>query len=100
MVQDPHLVDLAVESVKDPGWVGWWVVCGDLPTDYCSANNCRHPRLALQRIAEHWETEIAKTDIDDVEIGQTGLSVGLFSLLEARAKLLLEIAGDDSSWPE
>jgi Domain of unknown function (DUF4826) len=27
----------AVESKARPEWIGWWVISGDLPTDYCSA---------------------------------------------------------------
>ena len=30
----PHVAVWAVESVVRPGWVGWWVISGDLPTDY------------------------------------------------------------------
>src|SRR5688572_31851449 len=32
----PYVSIWAVESQARPGWVGWWVICGDLPTDYVS----------------------------------------------------------------
>jgi hypothetical protein len=88
----------AVESLKSPGWVGWWVVCGDLPTDYCSADNCRHPRLALERIADRWRDAIAATLPNDTEIGSTGLAVDLKPLLAARVDLLTTICADDAAW--
>lgn len=89
-----------IESLKSPGWVGWWAVCGDLPTDYCSAESCRHPSLAVKRIAERWNEEISATGPDDSEIGSTGLLVALLPLLQARTKLLLDIRDDDAAWPD
>lgn len=90
----------AVESLEDPGWVGWWVVCGDLPTDYCSAKACRHPRLALQRIAKNWSDAIGSTGPNDTEIGSTGLPVSLKPLLAARVDLLMTICADDEAWAD
>lgn len=90
----------AIESLKSPGSVGWWVICGDLPTDYCSASDCRHPRLAMKRIAERWREEIAATPPDAPTIGETGLNVELMPLLEGRATVLLEIVDDETAWPE
>src|SRR6267143_18187 len=33
----PYVSVWAVESQARPGWVGWWVISGDVPTDYESA---------------------------------------------------------------
>ena len=96
----PVLSIWAVESLKNPGWLGWWVICGDVPTDYCSSQDCPHPRLATKRIAEHWRTEIARTRQGDLQIGRTGLSVDLIDLLAARAEMLLTLAEDNAIWPE
>src|SRR5262245_38723618 len=52
----------AIESRTNPGWIGWWVISGDLPTDYVSAKDIKppqHPRKALKLIASRW-AEIAK----------------------------------------
>jgi hypothetical protein len=40
---DPHVSIWAVESGKAQGYVGWWVICGDCPTDHVgfSAERCR-----------------------------------------------------------
>ncbi len=90
----------AIESLKLPGSIGWWAISGDLPTDYCSADQCRHPRLALKRIAERWRQEIAATQSGDDRIGATGLDIALMPLLQARAMLLSTFADDDAAWPE
>jgi hypothetical protein len=94
-----HVAVWAVESVKAPGWVGWWVITGDLPSDYCSAAGCRHPRLAIRRIAESWRASLQGTRPGDATIGETGLPADLAPLLTARADMLLARVEDDASWP-
>jgi hypothetical protein len=32
----------AIESVERPEWIGWWVICGDFPTDYYPGKHSRH----------------------------------------------------------
>lgn len=96
----PYISIWAIESLKNPGWVGWWAISGDLPADYCSAEDCRHPRLALRRIADGWNAAIATTVGKEATIGQTGLPGSLLPLLKSRAELLLEFAADDELWPE
>jgi len=96
----PNISVWAIESVKSPGWVGWWAVAGDLPTDYCNAQDCRHPRLALRRIAETWLCQLSSTGDNQTTIGETGLSAELVPLLQSRAKLLLEFAANDDLWAE
>ncbi len=34
----------ALESVARPEWIGWWVISGDLPTDYISAADVEPPQ--------------------------------------------------------
>ena len=33
----PVRVNLGFETLSWPEWIGWWVISGDLPTDYISA---------------------------------------------------------------
>ena len=47
----PYVSVWAIESKRKPGWVGWWVLCGDLPTDYVSAATIKHPRKAVEAFA-------------------------------------------------
>jgi Domain of unknown function (DUF4826) len=90
----PILSIWAVESLKAPGFVGWWVICGDVPTDYCSAGEICDPKRALRHFASSWQLELDQTNPDDKTIGSTGLSRNLIPLLEARVKLMSEIAAD------
>ncbi|MFT4646938.1 MAG: hypothetical protein ACI87O_003072 [Planctomycetota bacterium] len=92
----------AIESAAEPGSVGWWGVYGDIPTDYISAENMEHPRDVLRAIAWRW-----KEYVDAVKAGSPpeGYSIGgdapdseLLDLLENRAGLLVEMAGDDEVW--
>ena len=96
----PHLSIWAIESLQTPDSVGWWVICGDLPTDYCSADNCLHPRLAARRMARSWLDAIASTKPGDTHIGASGLDASLIPLLQVRAALLLDFSADDSNWPK
>ena len=68
----PYVSIWAIESKKRPDRVGWWVICGDLPTDYVSAAKIKHPR--------DW--------------GE------LAPLVDPRASMLLKWADDDSLWLE
>lgn len=96
----PYVAVFAVESVVAPGHVGWWVVCGDLPTDYCSGTNVHTPREALEAIAISWRDAIAQTAAGDEEIFDSTLPASLAPLLAIRAKLLLDIAADASNWSD
>ena len=49
----PYVAVWAVQSKKAPGWVGWWAISGDLPTDYVSRGKIAHPREALRAFAHH-----------------------------------------------
>ena len=46
----PIIAVWAVESTNRPDWVGWWAISGDLPTDYTTCREERHPRQALRDI--------------------------------------------------
>jgi len=96
----PHVAIWSVESVANPGWVGWWAISGDLPGDYCSADGRRHPRLALRHFAQSWREALARTPEGAETIGETGLPFELAAILEHRAELLSAWAEDDEFWPD
>src|SRR3569833_2243658 len=50
----PHLSLWAVESAQSPGRVGWWLICGDCPTDYVTCSGDRTPRSGIDAIAARW----------------------------------------------
>jgi hypothetical protein len=97
----------AIESLIRPGSIGWWVICGDLPTDYISAAALKppqHPRKAMRTFAQNWldvveawklGKVIKKTQIGDLESNQK-----LEPMIESRALLLMKWADNDSLWKE
>ncbi len=97
----------AIESLTRPEWIGWWVISGDLPTDYISSADVQqpqHPRKAVRIFAQNW-LEVVKAwrdgrEIENTRIGDPNESERLGPLLESRAKLLMEWADDDSFWEE
>lgn len=90
----------AIESRARRDWVGWWVICGDLPTDYVSSRDVRHPRAAVAAFAELWtrhaEARRRGEPGGDFTVGDG--SEGLLDLLESRAAMLARWAEDDGVW--
>ena len=100
----PYVSIWAVESDLRSGWVGWWVLCGDLPTDYISAGNINHPRDAMRAIAERWLEDSALMargeQLQGRSTGSPAESAKLAELLATRANLLIKWANDESLWRE
>lgn len=98
----PYVAIWAVESVTKPGWVGWWAISGDLPTDHISCGPERHPRAGMRAIAERWRdaaTLMAEgRPVPDCSIGSPEDWGTLAPLLATRADMLLSFASDDALW--
>jgi hypothetical protein len=94
----------AIESRERPGSVGWWVICGDLPTDYVTGSGVPHPRVALLAIAERWlemaACMAAGRPHPTMDLGAPADWPELAPLLEARAKLLRKFSQDDRVWAD
>ena len=99
---EPYLSLWAIESVARPGWVGWWTICGDLPTDYLSARRAKHPRTALLGFAKRWLAVARCMERGrahpSIRIGERSSWPELAPLLKARAKLLGRFARTKSIW--
>jgi hypothetical protein len=103
----PYASIWAIESLARPEWIGWWVSCGDLPTDYISSADVKppqYPRKAMRVFAKRW-LEVVEAwndgrEIENTRIGDSSSHEQLAPLLEARARLLMEWADDDSLWEE
>lgn len=98
----PYVSVWAIEGKKSPGCVGWWCICGDLPTDYVSAETIKYPREAVRSIAEEWR-RLARLMVDgqedpDTRIGRPEDRATLGPMLDSRAATLLKWADDDSLW--
>jgi hypothetical protein len=103
----PYASIWAIESLARPEWIGWWVICGDLPTDYISAADVKppqHPRKAMRVIAQRWlklvEAWKDGRELEHIWIAGSSSREELAPLLEARARLLMEWADDASLWEE
>jgi len=98
----PYVSVWAIESGTAPGWVGWWVICGDCPTDYVTCTGDRTPRSAIEMIAARWRE--AATLLKDGKqhpkftVGTAEAARELAPLLAARAELFEQFALDDSTW--
>jgi hypothetical protein len=92
----------AIESGASPGWVGWWVICGDCPTDYTKCTGDRTPRAAVEEFSSRWRAISAAMvrgeSLSDFTIGNSENSGELATLLASRAQLLAEWALDDTLW--
>jgi hypothetical protein len=100
----PYVSVWAVESDTKPGWVGWWVICGDLPNDRVSGESIKHPRDAMRAIAKVWleqaEAMAQGQTRPDLRIGSPEDWPSLAPLLRSRASTLIHWADDDSLWAE
>ena len=100
----PYVSIWAIESKKSPESVGWWVICGDLPTDYVLAQEVQHPRDAMRSIAESWLEQASLMarggTHPTLRVGRPEDRSSLAPLLGARATTLLTWANDDTVWDE
>ena len=75
----PYASIWAIESLARPECIGWWVICGDLPTDYISSADVeppQHPRKAMRVFAQNWlEVVNAWKDGQDIEYVGAGGTV-------------------------
>lgn len=98
----PNVSVWAVESVAMPGKVGWWVISGDVPTDYTSGAGTPDPRSAVAAFAKLWTSAAARMErgeqLEGFTIGGPDDARELAPLLKSRAQLLLEWVNDESCW--
>jgi len=97
----PYLALWAVQSKNAPGWIGWWTITGDLPADYISSTEGRHPRGAFAR---HWR-EVSGCMLrgephPNYRLGAPNEWPELGDLLRRRAEIIQRYADDDEIWTE
>jgi Domain of unknown function (DUF4826) len=98
----PYVSVWAIESATSPDSVGWWVICGDGPTDYIPGEEGVDPREAVRAFAAPW-SEVASYMLraephPTIELGSPKTWPELEPLLKNRAELLNSCAADDSVW--
>jgi len=93
----PYGAVWAVESGKSQDAIGWWVITGDLPTDYVSSNGISSAREAIIAFAERWSNSVNIHKNGNVD-PTISLSDETADLLESRAQILTEWASDETMW--
>lgn len=99
----PYVAVWAIESLAHPGWIGWWAIGGDLPTDAISANEVtppQHPRRTLEVFGRKWLAYAEGTGDSDISIGTPEDRPTLAPLLKSRAETLLQWVNDEAIWAE
>ena len=100
----PYVSIWAIESAARPEWMGWWVICGDLPTDYVSADTIKRPRDAMRAISKRWLEVSGYMSRGEkhptVNIGSPDTWPTLGTLLSSRAETLDRWVNDDSAWDD
>jgi hypothetical protein len=100
----PYASVCAIESLVVPGSLGWWVVSGDMPNDYVSADSVTSPREAVRTIATLWQEAAQYMSRGEkhptFRIGSGGGDDELAPMLASRAELLLEWVGDAEVWED
>ena len=100
----PYVSVWAIESLDRPEWVGWWVICGDLPTDLIAAHGLDTPRQALRAFGQRWVHDAQELDRGQVPSAWRHLDSAqlpaLADQLRRRGRALQLWADDSASWPE
>jgi hypothetical protein len=98
----PHVSIWAIESEKRPEAIGWWVISGDLPTDYLSGADAADARVAMAAFARRWHEASAYLlrgeQHPTVTYGPPGKEREFGDLLSRRAGILEDWSNDDEMW--
>jgi hypothetical protein len=96
----PYVSIWTSDSVRYPGSVGYWIICGNLPTDYLGGDDAQTPREAIGRFANRWfevsEYMLRGEEHPTVKIGNAENRRELGDLLRRRAEILKDWVEDDN----
>ena len=99
----PYVSLWAIETATASESIGWWGICGDLPTDYVSTQQAADPREALRAFAARWREVADYMSRGDrhsaIEIGEPATWPQLAPLLKIRAELLTSFIDNERLWP-
>jgi len=98
----PYAAVWVVESLAEPGAIGWWAISGDLPTDYLSGVDATDAREAMCAFAHRWHeisAYLLRGEQHPTEkIGPPGREREFGDLLSRRAGILEDWLNDDEMW--
>lgn len=100
----PYVAVWPVMNGRDSDDVAYWVISGDLPTDYVSSEGIEDARGVLAYFAERW-TEVAECiksgeEYPEVDTGPREDWPAQAAILEERANSLRALAEDDTVWDD
>lgn len=75
----------------------FWVISGDLPVDYVSANVAEDARGALKHFALKWQLQAENVRN---QMGNDKTQLDYATLLEARAENLFELESNERLWQQ
>jgi hypothetical protein len=100
----PHVAMWAIESPTQPGYVGAWVLCGNLPMDYIEGDSLGTPRQAMSAIAARWQELIDNMKSGKPTEGvviETGVEPEqMVAMMESRVSVLRQLVEDGDAWIE
>jgi len=104
----PIIAVWAVESINNPGWVGFWAFSGNLPGDVISRDwndKNDNPRKALARMNAVWRTYIGHlqkgNNPPNVKLGNNeNQRIEMSGILQENVSMFDSIIDDDSIWDE
>jgi hypothetical protein len=100
----PHVAVWRVFNPNNVNSIGFWVISGDLPTDYVSSDDAHDVREVLGHFGRLWkevaEYMTAGKKHPTVTIGPPEKWQELAPLLEERAEILCSLAENDECWEE
>ncbi len=98
----PHVAMWAIESATQPGYVGAWVLCGNLPMDYIEGDSLGTPRQAMSAIAARWQELIDNMKLGKPTEGvviETGADPEeMIAMMESRVGVLRQLVEDADAW--
>mmetsp|Transcript_20454 Transcript_20454/g.64985 ORF Transcript_20454/g.64985 Transcript_20454/m.64985 type:complete len:132 (+) Transcript_20454:1-396(+) len=86
---------LAVWKIKDTNNAMYWVMSGDLPTDYIAESTAATARDVIKHFAMAWQLKAANLRASE---GADATSLEYAELLESRAEGLHAIQNQDELW--
>jgi len=100
----PNIAIWAIQSKIKPGFVGWWAISGDCPTDYMSRGKADHPRKAVSYFAKIWRKTArlmsAGKPNPELKIGKKKEWATLAPLLKSRSEFLDQLSRNEIFWKE
>lgn len=100
----PYIAVWPVLQPLNPNYIAYWVISGDLPTDYVSGDDASDAREVLAHFSESWKEVAACMRAGEkhptITMGPPEMWPKMAPLLEARSEILKKYVEDEDLWEE